>query len=415
MVYIGHSLRPLFKRSSKMTRNRRIFAHTLSSLMINLWFLLFIHALAFSQPIIIDHTCTDLTNVPEYRINQAKAKFRISYGHTSHGSQIVTGMNLLKGQAGSLYWFDRNGTDSGLSFHDCKPSGDLGNPDRVTWASRTRELLDAPGNDRNMIMWSWCGQVSSASEEDINTYLGLMNQLEQEYPEVTFVYMTGHLDGTSEGGNLHLRNNQIRNYCISNGKILFDFADIESYDPSGSYFLNRGANDVCGYDGGNWADEWCSAHPGECAQCSCAHSRCLNCQLKGKAFWWMMARIAGWVPDGGVSIDIKANGQDGPLIISRDTPVSITVSLNPGSYDGPEVDWWIIAYVESSWYSFIFPTGWSCGINLCGQAPLFDLSPFEILNAPLPRGDYALFFAVDDNMDAIPDGTWLDALEIQVQ
>ncbi|OPL16268.1 MAG: hypothetical protein AVO38_07915 [delta proteobacterium ML8_D] len=123
-----------------MTRNRRIFAHILSSLMINLWFLLFTHALAFSQPIIIDHTCTDLTNVPEYWINKAKAMFRISYGHTSHGSQIETGMNLLKGQAGSLYWFDRNGTDSGLSFHDCKPSGDLGNPDRVTWASRTRVL-----------------------------------------------------------------------------------------------------------------------------------------------------------------------------------------------------------------------------------------------------------------------------------
>ncbi|MFO8239740.1 MAG: hypothetical protein R6T90_01945 [Dissulfuribacterales bacterium] len=60
--------------------------------------------------------------------------------------------------------------------------------------------LTPPGNDRNMIMWSWCGQVSGASEDDINTYLGLMNQLEQEYPEVNFVYMTGHLDGTSEAG-----------------------------------------------------------------------------------------------------------------------------------------------------------------------------------------------------------------------
>jgi hypothetical protein len=244
-------------------------------------------------------------------------------------------MNLLRGDTGSLYWFDPDGTNGGLSFHDRNPSGDLGNPDRTTWATRTRELLDASSNNRNMIMWSWCGQVSGASEEDINTYLGLMNDLEQNYPDVTFVYMTGHLDGTSEAGNLNVRNNQIRNYCIANSKILFDFADIESYDPSGNYFLNRGANDGCSYDGGNWADEWCSAHSGECASCSCAHSRCLNCQLKGKAFWWMMARIAGWVPNGDVSIDIRANGQDGPLIVSQDTPVSITVSLHPGSYDGP--------------------------------------------------------------------------------
>lgn len=28
--------------------------------------------------------------------------------------------------------------------------------------------------------------------------------------------------------------------------------------------------------------------------CDCAHSRPLNCNLKGRAFWWMVARLAGW-------------------------------------------------------------------------------------------------------------------------
>jgi hypothetical protein len=398
-----------------MTKNQRIPVKMLVATIVTLWILLYIHSVSFSQPIIIDHTCTDLTKIPAYWINHAKVMFRISYGHTSHGSQIVTGMELLKVNTGALYWFDHDGTNGGLSFHDENPSGDLGNPDRTTWAAKTRELLDASSNNRNMIMWSWCGQVSDASEEDVNTYLSLMNNLEQDYPDVTFVYMTGHLDGTSEAGNLNVRNNQIRDYCITNSKILFDFADIESYDPSGNYFLNRGADDRCCYDGGNWADEWCSAHSGECSSCSCAHSRCLNCQLKGKAFWWMMARIAGWVPNGDVSIDIKANGQDGPLIVSQDTPVSITVSLHPGNCDGQDVDWWIVAYVSSNWYSFIFPTGWAPEINLCGQAPLFDLPLFEILNIPLPQGDYAIYFAVDDNADGIPDGTWLDGVEVQVQ
>ena len=45
--------------------------------------------------------------------------------------------------------------------------------------------------------------------------------------------MTGHLDGGGTAGNLNVRNNQIRNYCIANDKILFDFADIESYKPNG--------------------------------------------------------------------------------------------------------------------------------------------------------------------------------------
>jgi hypothetical protein len=67
-----------------------------------------IPALSFAEGIIIDHTCTDLSQVPSDWIDQAKAMFRISYGHTSHGSQIVTGMDLLKGAPGSLYWFDHD-------------------------------------------------------------------------------------------------------------------------------------------------------------------------------------------------------------------------------------------------------------------------------------------------------------------
>ena len=37
-----------------------------------------------------------------------------------------------------------------------------------------------------------------------------MAQLEQQYPQVKYVYMTGHLDGTGSGGNLNQRNEQIR-------------------------------------------------------------------------------------------------------------------------------------------------------------------------------------------------------------
>ncbi len=124
----------------------------------------------------------------------------------------------------------------------------------------------------------------------------LRTNVEIDYPEVTFVYMTGHLDGTGENGNLNVRNNQIRSYCIENNKILFDFADIESYALDGNYFLDLNADDNCDYDGGNWAQEWCDEHPDSdlCRPTTCAHTQALNCNLKGRAFWWMMARIAGW-------------------------------------------------------------------------------------------------------------------------
>jgi uncharacterized repeat protein (TIGR01451 family) len=259
--------------------------------------------LGASEPTIIDHTCTDLSQVPDYWIEQAKAVLRVSYGHTSHGSQPITGMGVLEANTPSgLYDFNTNGsvTAGVLSIVDGVPDGDLGAPDRTTWEARTRSYLNGAGSGRNVVVWSWCGQVSSATPTDIQTYLNLMNGLEQDYPNVTFVYMTGHLDGGGLEGNLNLRNEQIRQYCRNNNKVLFDFADIESYDPDGSEFLSRYANDECWYSCGagscNWADQWCAAHGSDplCDSCSCAHSRALNCNLKARAFWWMMARIAGW-------------------------------------------------------------------------------------------------------------------------
>jgi hypothetical protein len=241
--------------------------------------------------IIIDHTTTDLNNVPTTYINKAKADLRLSYGHTSHGSQPVSGMMYLQG-LNSLYSFNTDGDieTNVLSIRDRYPSGDLGNPDYWTWASLTRDYLNSPGNNRSVVVWSWCGQVDGATEAIINdTYLGQMAGLERDFPDVTFVYMTGHLEGTGVDGNLYQRNNQIRDYVKMNGKVLFDFADIESYDPDGNYYPN--ADDGC-----PWCQSFCDANPGFCPTpaIDCAHSHSLNCMLKGQAFWWMLARLAGW-------------------------------------------------------------------------------------------------------------------------
>jgi hypothetical protein len=247
-----------------------------------------------TEAIVADHTTCDIALVPGEWVEAAKGGLRIWYGHTSHGSQIVSGLATLRSDL--LAYNDGPET---LSIRET--GGDLGNPDATTWATKTREQLDRADNDRNVVVWSWCGQVSGRSEEVLRRdYLELMTSLEREYPDVLFVYMTGHLDGTGSEGNLHKRNEQIRDYCRENDKILFDFADIESFDPDGAPYLDLGANDNCDYRdpdtgaGRNWADEWCAAHPGTCASCSCAHSKCLNCQLKGSAFWWLLARMAGW-------------------------------------------------------------------------------------------------------------------------
>jgi PKD repeat protein len=257
---------------------------------------------ARSAPLIVDHTSTDLSAVPAPAVANAKATLHIAYGHTSHGSQLVDGMTGLQSFAGaplspSTYAFNEGGTDGKLDLDDYFASGDLGNPDFTTWASLTRTYLNNPANsDVNVVMWSWCGEVTSASEANINTYLSLMDALERDYPSVTFVYMTGHLDGSGVSGNLNLRNNQIRDWCRSHNRVLYDFADIESYDPDGNGYLALGANDACVYSGGNWAQAWQTSHDPiyDWYSCGAAHTEPLNANRKAYAAWHLFARLAGW-------------------------------------------------------------------------------------------------------------------------
>jgi hypothetical protein len=252
---------------------------------------------------IIDHRCTDINAIPQEWIAKAKGDLHIAYGHTSHGSQITTGTTGLvgymngKGYPQDLYAWNNGGTDSALDLRDSPFSGasDLGDPDLTAWATATRNYLNAHSNV-NVVMWSWCGQVSSATADYIQIYLNLMGKLEREFPNVKFVYMTGHTDGSGLTGNLHLRNQQIRDYCEANNKILFDFEDIESYDPDGKYFGDKNVTDSCSYSGGNWATEWQNSHTQgvDWYECSSAHSEPLNANLKAYAAWWLWARLAGW-------------------------------------------------------------------------------------------------------------------------
>jgi len=266
--------------------------------------------------VIVDHRCTDLAVVPAAWIEHAKAVLRVGYSHTSHGSQVVTGLAALEQHLGPP--FDAAVTGWGLApgvflndlWGNAGGADDLGHGGDLGWRDATVAMLGAPGNDRNVVMWSWCGGVSESTASGIASYLSAMEALERAYPAVRFVYITGHLDGSGPDGNLHQRNQQIRAYCRANGKVLFDFADIESYDPDGrTGYLELLATDGCEYDADgdgnpwgdrNWAADWVAAHPASAlAACAagcgeCAHSHPLNCVMKARAFWWLMARLAGW-------------------------------------------------------------------------------------------------------------------------
>ena len=120
--------------------------------------------------------------------------------------------------------------------------------------------------------------------------------------------------------------------------------------------------------------------------------------------------------------DIKVNGQDGPVVVKAGDSVSVSVSLDPGAWNGRNADWWVAAHTPFDypldWYTYVHPEGWRYGIHVCLQTPLFELMsafPYNVLDTVLPTGHYIFYFAVDGNMDGETDATWLDYVEVNVQ
>jgi len=253
---------------------------------------------AVAGTIIIDHTCSDISRIPPYWLEQAKA-LTVHYAHTSHGSQIVTGLGWLAAQDPRYSAAVRSCIDDAglpdapgaLRLCDGNPPEDYITPEGY-WATedginRTRAVVDT--GLFSISFWTWCGQQSENEVGTVQQYLDTLDRFEQDYPHMRFVYMTGHTDG---GGDILARNNDlVRRYVREHGKVLFDFASFEMYDPAGNYYAD--AADSCA-----WCEGWCSSHPQDCVNLDqmgdCAHTHPLQCKLKAQAFWWMMARLAGW-------------------------------------------------------------------------------------------------------------------------
>ena len=92
------------------------------------------HSFVFAQGMIIDHTCTDITKIPESAINQARETLHIGYGHTSHGSQLTSGMTGLIAFANNgglglshpqnvFYWNYDGRTSGGVDLEEGDGSG----------------------------------------------------------------------------------------------------------------------------------------------------------------------------------------------------------------------------------------------------------------------------------------------------
>lgn len=262
-----------------------------------------------SSPLIIDHTAVDgFDDIPDYWLDQAK-QLTIHYAHTSHGSQIISGATYLEG-LDSKYKLIRiaAGTETlpaqqdppGIRMYDGNPPETYIEPndywDGDAAMNRTRAVANTGHYDFSM--WSWCGQQHDNSETTVNRYLANMAILESEYPDMRFILMTGHLGSGYDPAyaypdpvdrdTLKRNNDLVRTFASTRNMVLFDFADIEGHDGTAYCYSNDYHTE---YNGLIVECEW-PPSPSGCD--SCAHSVCPNCVRKAKAFWYMMARLAGW-------------------------------------------------------------------------------------------------------------------------
>jgi uncharacterized protein YjdB len=329
----------------------------------------------FSQGLVIGHDqahLEDLKSIPPEWIDSARTKLRIVYWHTSHGSHITSGMSRLDAFRGDNGVYARAEERLPGVLYLVDYFGDLSDGED-TWPQTTRDYLDDPANqDINVVMWSWCQILGHDGDEDPG-YCSKMDSLISEYGPggskitsgqrsvpVQFVYMTGHVNGQGEEGRTNQINNYIRNHCIAHERILYDFADIESWDPDDQYFLDDSVSDDCSYlvNGertGNWAEEWIAGkvmmdgeddslhnepNGGDWFQCTAEHSHPVNANMKAYAAWYMFARLAGWriLVD---SLDIKGAG-DSTTISTDGGTLQVKAEIFPAGADDTTLTWSVI-------------------------------------------------------------------------
>jgi hypothetical protein len=116
------------------------------------------------------------------------------------------------------------------------------------------------------------------------------------------------------------------------------------------------------------------------------------------------------------TVKIRANGEADFLLVRPETPVMLSLNLDPGYRENLNADWWIAAHTPSGWYSYVKGLGWQEGQVPYDQTALREIpETLEIPSIkPVEEGVYTYYFAVDDEMDGLPDVSWLNMDQVSV-
>ncbi len=248
---------------------------------------------SWSGGLIIDHTYIDLNSIPSEWIDTAQDDVIIHYAHTSHGGQITTGLSRLEAANAtfdaSIVSLSLPTDEEALCILDGNPPDTYITPE-LYWQGETARAQTQNTIDNNptltVSLWSWCTQLNSYDEAGTQEYLDAMTTLETANPDITFIYMTSNAqEAGSTGYNRWINNEMVRQYCLDNDKILFDFADLDSW--------SNGDHSTYQYDDGETIHNIPVEHDDFVGD-EAGHTTYTSCEQKGRAFWWLVAMLAGW-------------------------------------------------------------------------------------------------------------------------
>jgi hypothetical protein len=252
--------------------------------------------LGVGQGIIIDHNCVDISQIPASVIEDIKDNINFQWCGQSHSGQVPCGLDVVESiypqfdvtiqelvlpttpNSMSVYIGNQGFNAPGQCCTSITPEGYWIPPTGPQW---TNACL-AYNPTINVSGFLWCWQLEGNGASYVQSYLNQMESFEAQHPNVTFVYTTGNAQAYGANGlQRHQNNEMIRNYCIANNKVLFDFADIDSW--------YNGEQQTTTYNGTTYQVQH-NAFDGQ----ECGHVNLLGAEYKARAIWWMMARIGGW-------------------------------------------------------------------------------------------------------------------------
>ncbi len=287
--------------------------------------------------IIIDHTSLPLFDqIPDLYV-QSASQLKSLFIHASVGGTIQTGMRCLAGELdtraycaaisdpkydyGNWTWQAHNQGGCEGKLQDLVQAA-AAQPDFDVYQQKFCyfEGLDAigcctnfdscvepcPGQADPGACVQACEQAFQESLQDfLDLYTGTMEQLEASYPGKRFVWWTiPYVIGDEKCA--HEFNQRLRQYANEHQKALMDIGDIEAHDHLGNLVTTGGHESAhpyyCGEFKSNQAAQSC--HPDfpydvnwdqdDAIEPECGDGG--NIRL-AKAWWVMMARLAGWQPE----------------------------------------------------------------------------------------------------------------------